>query len=407
MKMHEGNISLNDLKTVSFFRGFTDDKLEELSQELIVKQFDKDEVVINESHQSNSMFFLARGNVIILKEDVCLAELKQGEYFGEMSLINGSKVRNATVKASDQLVLYEMTGDVFEKYVKSSPGALYDIVKTYDKRLRDDNTKVVNQYVELKNKFTELKEAHQQLLQTEKLASIGMLISGIAHEINNPLTVILAYIKMLQKDLDSPKEKGHYEKIYLRIEQASEAIRKIVLGLKTYVRMDEEQTVPVKLHETIQGSIDLMSFLYKKENIEIVTDFGESELEVMGNVGQFQQVIINLLSNAKDAMESVKKKSILITTRIINDEVHIGVKDTGHGIAKENMQKVFQKFWTTKGVGKGTGLGLDIVKKIVDKMNGRIEIDSELNVGTTFTIVVPKIGQKLENLEAINYKAAA
>lgn len=381
------------LKNFSLFSDIGDIKLQKIAALMREITFSPHEIICKENTPSDSMFFIGKGQVSVSYQEVLLATLNVGEYFGEMSLLEG-RSRSATVRAMEEAVLYELPTNAFNNFIKFSPEALFHMVVTYDNRLRRDNRVVVDQFLELKNKYIELKEKNQQLLQTDKLASIGLITAGIAHEINNPLMILSGYTQLLEKNLikimgAEAIESNNIDDILRKIDKSIESIRRIVLGVKTYVRMDDEKTVPIRLNETIQGSIDLVSYLYKKEHISIVTDFMEKDIEVMGNVGQLQQVIINLLSNAKDAMEGLNNKKIIIKTQIYENNSLIQIIDNGPGISAENLPKIFNKFFTTKGVGKGTGLGLDIVKTIIDKMQGRINVESTEGQGATFTITVP------------------
>ncbi|MBF0298114.1 MAG: cyclic nucleotide-binding domain-containing protein [Oligoflexia bacterium] len=393
MSLLTKNFDWSVLKKFALLKPLGESKLELVAKEMKVHSYDINEIICTEASDSNSMFFIHYGKVEIAKNNVVLARVAEGDYFGEMSLLEKRK-RNASVRAIEKSEVFELSSETFDSFIRNSPEALYNIVLTLDRRLRENNDVVVSQYIELKNQFLELQEAHRQLLQTDKLASIGMITAGVAHEINNPLTILNGYINMLRTEFPKKnKSDEYYEKTFLKLEHACETIKRIVIGLKTYVRMDEDHTVLIKLHETLQGSIDLVSFLYKKENIELVTEFDkdQSEIEIMGNVGQLQQVVINLLSNAKDAMEGRENKKITLRTKIEDEFIIIDVSDNGQGITDENMQKLFKKFFTTKGVGKGTGLGLDIVRSIVNKMKGNINVSSQINIGTTFSIKVPQI----------------
>jgi C4-dicarboxylate-specific signal transduction histidine kinase len=268
---------------------------------------------------------------------------------------------------------------------------MYDIILTFDKRLRHDNARVVDQYKELEAKFTELRESNERLLQTEKLASIGMLTAVIAHEVNNPLTVVKGYVERLEEYKGGNPTDAMFDKAIKKIGTATETIEGIVSGLKNYVRTDDSSNKPISVNNTIQGSIDLVAFLYKKEFVDIETQFCDVDPYVKGNIGKLQQVIMNLLSNAKDAMEGREEKKITVSTKSLTDAVQIEVSDTGCGIEKDSLSKIFDKFYTTKPVGQGTGLGLDIIKSIIEDMGGSIKVESEFKEGTTFILSFKKI----------------
>lgn len=377
------------LRKFNLFDQFSDDILKQMANESNILELDSNYVIFSEDSEIKSMFFILEGQVQVSKKEVSLAQLNDGEYFGEMSILK-DETRSATVKTMVPSILIEISENLFNKFIKNSPGAMHDILMTYDKRLRKENLRVINQFIELKEKYAELQETHRQLLQTEKLASIGMITAGVAHEINNPLTVISGYIEILQDELNQNNiDQAELNKSLDAMEKASSAIEKIVIGLKTYVRADDGHNVPIKLNDTVQASIDLVSFLYRKESITIETFFTDKNPMILANTGKFQQIIINLLSNAKDAMEKSEDKIISIITEVENNYITIKVKDTGCGIPEEKLDTIFEKFYTTKPIGKGTGLGLDIIRNIIENMNATINVESSLGNGTTFTITIP------------------
>jgi signal transduction histidine kinase len=382
-------ILVEELKKFSIFNKMEEEKLLELSNKIKKAELSPGEVVCSEDSIANSMFFIHSGKLEVSKKGVPLAVLNEMEYFGEMSLLEDA-LRSATITTLEKTVVFEITKKVFDDFLRCSPSVMYNIVMTYDKRLRSHNELVVEQFLKLKKQYKELEGTYKQLLQTEKLASIGMLTSGIAHEINNPLTIIYGYIEFLKMELSSKGlDNEEFTKIIAALENATEAIRKIVLGLKTFIHVDEEEQNPFDINSAIQGSIDLVSFLYEKEKIDIETEFSTENIEVVGNIGGFQQVIMNLFSNAKDAMEKSSVKKIKLRTFLDGNNVILEASDTGCGMSEETCKKIFEKFFTTKPVGKGTGLGLDILQNIIKKMNGQIDVRSKENEGTTFIIKLP------------------
>lgn len=378
------------LKKFDLLSMLHDSILKEVAKEMEVLTFNEGEIICHEDTDSHSMYFINKGSVMITKKGVPLNSLKVNEYFGEMSLLEGRQ-RTATVTAIEECETFEISMDVFEQYLRNSADAMNAMIITFDKRLRAQNSLVLKQFLELKQQYVELQETHDRLLQTEKLASIGSLTAGIAHEINNPLTVITGYVDIIKKKLD---DKGgsdeFFDKAFDRLKNASNAIKEIILGLKTYVRMDTKEDRKIKLNETVQSSIDLVAYLYKKEGISIETNFDTEELFVFGNVGKLQQVIMNMLSNAKDALKGRDDKKIKIFAMLDKESVVIEFSDTGCGIPKDKVGSIFDKFYTTKPVGEGTGLGLDITLEIIQEMNGEIKVESVEGVGTTFRMIFPK-----------------
>jgi signal transduction histidine kinase len=174
-----------------------------------------------------------------------------------------------------------------------------------------------------------------------------------------------------------------------KLNTASKSIVKLVAGIKTYARIEDTDPVPIDLNSAIQDSLNLVSFLYGQENIELKNRLTAGSPMILGNIGKLQQVLMNLFSNAKDAMESSRTKTITVDTREEAGNAMIEVADTGCGIDPEHIQQVFSRSYTTKPVGKGSGMGLDLVQKIVEEMDGSITVESAVSNGTTFRIVFP------------------
>jgi signal transduction histidine kinase len=380
------------LRLFNLFDNLTEGELRRICQETEVLKFDGGEVVCVEDMRSESMYFIQSGEVSISKKGVAFAHLESGDYFGEMSLITG-RVRNATVTTLVPSVLFEISASVFDRLFEKSPTVMRNLLLTYDARLRRHNDVVVGQFLKLKHQFDELEDSHNRLLLSDKLASIGLLTAGIAHEINNPLFVITGYLDVLNEALsDGPVRPEELQEIANKLNTASQSIVKLISGIKTFARIDETAPTPIDLNSAIQGSLNLVSFLYKQENIELQNNLSAGSPMIMGNIGKLQQVLMNLFSNAKDAMESSDEKVITVGTREEDGQVIVEVADTGCGIDAQQLGRVFSRAYTTKPVGKGSGMGLDLVRKIVREMEGSIGVESEVSKGTTFRIVFPLYG---------------
>ena len=237
----------------------------------------------------------------------------------------------------------------------------------------------------------QLQETHLQLLQSEKMASVGKLAAGVAHEINNPLGGILIYASLMLEDMpeDDPRRPD-----IQRIVQETTRCKEIVKSLLEFGHQSGPKFEPVDVNRAI---VDGLFFLENQaifHNIEIVKDLDPFSLRVMGNASQLKQVFMNMVVNAADAMSGNGK--LTIQTRLSEDEsfVYISFTDTGVGIPEENLSKIFDPFFTTKEVGKGTGLGLAVCYGIVEKHGGRIEVESQVGRGTTFRIVLPVKGEQ-------------
>jgi len=378
------------LKIFSLFNNLSRDELNLIAQNTEVLNFAKGEVVCEEDSNSDSMYFIFAGAVCISKKGVSFANLVSGDYFGEMSLITGGK-RNATVTILEPSVIFEISSSTFEMIIEKSTRAMHNLLVTYDARLRRHNDIVVDQFLKMTEHIKELEDSHKRLLLSDKLASIGLLTAGIAHEINNPLFVITGYLDVLNENLQAGNvSTEELRGIADKLGTASKSIVKLVSGLKTYARIEETDPVPIDLNSAIQGSLDLVSFLYRQDNIELENGLSNGSPMILGNIGKLQQVLMNLLSNAQDAMESSRTKIISVDTHEETDKVVVDVADTGCGIDPENIKNVFSRSYTTKPVGKGSGMGLDLVRKIVEEMDGSITVESEVSKGTTFKIIFPR-----------------
>jgi signal transduction histidine kinase len=285
--------------------------------------------------------------------------------------------------------------------------------------------KVQERTAELEKTNRNLKETQTQLVDSEKMASLGQLTAGISHEINNPINFVVSNIKPLKRDvqeilmiLDKYNEitsasdlsekldeidalKKKLDSDYLRdeinlllkgIEEGANRTSEIVKGLKNFARSDEGDLKKINIHEGIDATLTLLNNTITNGSISVIKKYGELP-NIECYPGKINQVLMNLLSNAIDALKSVKtsnhKAVISIETQLLNNSAIIRISDNGIGIPPAIISKIFDPFYTTKEVGEGTGLGLSIVYGIIKSHNGKIEVQSEENKNTTFTITLP------------------
>lgn len=247
-------------------------------------------------------------------------------------------------------------------------------------------------YLKLEEKIQELKTAQNQLVQSEKLASIGQLAAGVAHELNNPLTGILGFAQILLQGKDlTGQQREDVEAIHVQ----SQRCRAIIQNLLQFARKKESKMEPTVLVPLIKSTLQLAKYDLQTSGVELVQDFPDTLPPVWADASQLQQVFLNLLTNARHAMEG-KKKGAKLTVRAVHERDHVLVQfsDNGCGIAKENLKKIFDPFFTTKAVGRGTGLGLSITYGIIEQHNGSISVESEEGKGTTFYIKLPVLEKK-------------
>ncbi len=232
--------------------------------------------------------------------------------------------------------------------------------------------------------ITEKIRLEDQLLQAEKMSSIGLLAAGIAHEVNTPITGISSYTQMLLKQTPSGDErKPMLEKIEKQTFRAAE----IVNGLLNFARMNGSEFTELDLNQLIRDSLALLEHQLRQNRVEVLYAPDESIPRVYGNAGKLQQVFVNLFLNARDAMPS---GGILKIETAKNDTmVVVDIHDSGVGISSENIRKIYDPFFTTKSTGKGTGLGLAVTYGIIQEHGGRIFVDSAPAQGTHFRLKLP------------------
>ncbi len=223
-----------------------------------------------------------------------------------------------------------------------------------------------------------------QLMQAEKLSSLGLLAAGVAHEVNTPITGISSYTQMLLRETpESDKRKEILQKIERQTFRAAE----IVNGLLNFARMNGSGYKALDINDLIRDSLSLLDHQMKQNRIEVRPQLGSSLPHVHGNSGKLQQVFINLFLNARDAMPA--GGNLRIETTKNDSTVLVDIRDTGIGISQDNVKKIYDPFFTTKATGRGTGLGLSVTYGIVQEHGGRIFVESAPGKGTHFTLKLP------------------
>ena len=256
---------------------------------------------------------------------------------------------------------------------------IFDIARTplLDNALQPYGTIIVFEDI------TDKIRLQQQLLTSEKLASIGLLSAGVAHEINTPLTGISSYIQMLQKKLTDT----HYAQILGKVEAQTDRVARIIKNLLTFARSPSEASFQrVDLKQSLEEILSLIDYKLKNMNIRLALEL-EPVPPIYAQGERLQQVFINIILNALDAMPG--GGDLRIRLSLEDGAAVVRISDTGTGIKPEHRSRIFDPFFTTKGVGKGTGLGLSISYAIVKEHDGRIDVQSEVGRGSTFTITLP------------------
>ncbi len=240
----------------------------------------------------------------------------------------------------------------------------------------------------VQEKTEAIHRAQAQLIHSEKLASLGRMAAGVAHEINSPLTGIVTFGHLLLKKF--PPGTQEREDIEVIIDQANRCST-IIKGLLGFARASAAEKALTNINDVLHSSINIVRNKADFFDIKLITDFDPALLRVKADSSQLQQVFLNMIVNAADAMEG--KGTLTLTTRNApeNDQdfVEVEFKDTGPGIPTENLEKLFEPFFTTKPVGKGTGLGLAVSHGIIQEHGGKITVITKLNEGSCFTIKLP------------------
>jgi len=250
-----------------------------------------------------------------------------------------------------------------------------------------------NLYEHIKKTYEELKEAQEQVIRSEKLASLGKLAATIAHEINNPLSAVLTYIRLMMKLVGRgrfTKERlGDISRYLSTMELETARCGEIVKNLLAFSRQSKTSIETHSIKEIIERSLALIAHELKLEEIKIVKEIEPNLPNVQCDSKQIQQVLLNLISNASEAMAKRGILTISVKRSERDGFLDVVISDTGCGISKENLKNIFEPFFTTKQEGKGVGLGLSIAYGIIARHNGSIEVKSELKKGSSFKVVLP------------------
>jgi CheY-like chemotaxis protein len=229
------------------------------------------------------------------------------------------------------------------------------------------------------------------------MSSVGQLVSGVAHELNNPLTSVIGYAQLLEDeltDLQRPEDQRPANELaqdLRRIAEESERAARIVRNLLAFARRQVAARVPQDLTDLVSRVLSLRSYDLRLNNVELCTEFEPGLPQVVADGAQLQQALLNLILNAEQAMRGRTLRRLTVGVRYQEDAaaIELSVTDTGHGIDQANLSRIFDPFFTTRDVGEGTGLGLSICYGIVRDHGGQICVTSKVQIGTTFSLLLP------------------
>ena len=293
----------------------------------------------------------------------------------------GDLTQQVPVRSEDELGNLAIAFNSMTSKLKNS-------YETLEKKVEERTSELLKINENLVKEIESRRRLEKIALQSEKLAAVGQLAAGVAHEINNPLGVILGFSQGMVKRL----QPGDPQELPLKsIEREALRCKSLVQNLLTFSRQGKAEKEEININETIENALALVMAQTKVKDIQLIKELTTEIPRVFANRNQIQQVIVNLSNNAMDSMPS--GGMLTVRTNLINlggkPLVEIQVSDTGQGIPKEIQSSIFEPFFTTKEVGKGTGLGLSLIFEIIQKHAGQITVESQVGKGSTFKILLP------------------
>lgn len=370
---------------------------EQASDAIITVRDDGSIDAVNGAFQEMTGFLkseLSGSSVEVLVPDASrLGEAPSSRAISTDLLKNAGTYEDVAVLRKDGFVRYvDMSVRVIQSGKSLLAMALFRDVtekKNLERELITKHTELRNAYHQLEKKNAELQAMQETLVQSGKMAALGELAAGIAHELNQPLQGIRGYAQEIQS---YPGEKATLDVGLKEIISNVDKMATIISYLREFVRKSVEKHQMTDIHHSIEEAMKMLQRQFASRGIVVERDFGKDVPEIYANPLQLEQVFINLSTNARDAIEAAGRGrgKIRITTRNAGSFVEIVFKDDGCGMTNLTKTKIFNPFFTTKEVGKGMGLGLSLSYGILNKIHGSIVVDSEIGKGAEFTIRIPK-----------------
>ncbi|MBF0276611.1 MAG: cyclic nucleotide-binding domain-containing protein [SAR324 cluster bacterium] len=381
------------------------------------------EVILKENEATDRIFFLSKGNVgVYLKNELIVKLYRKGDLFGEMGLIK-SKANPVSICAETEVELFsigtqhliqqtelenpdihQIIHQIFalsltEKLELTTNKAFQEMAeRIHESDLFKKNQEVLNQAQStLETQSLELAEAHNKLVKTNKFVTIGELMSGIAHDLTQPLLYIRAHAQMELNNLNGLDQKKSAELLSI-IEKGTDRMVELIEHLKNFSNLSNSEFVEVDLKKVLSDAMLLCREQMIIGNIEVLTENTPQELSVLGNPLQLEQVFINIINNAKDALKGKESRILKITTQCKHiDQKPIAVvafQDNGIGMDEATKEKIFAPFFTTKDTVHNLGMGLSICYALVRSHHGSIDVTSKKDSsGTTIEVNLPILKQ--------------
>lgn len=265
------------------------------------------------------------------------------------------------------------------------------LVSLTESLIRNENGDIIGRSKILRD-LTELKIREEQIQHSERLATVGHMAAGVAHEVGNPLTAISSLVQVCQRKTDDPFVQDQLKKVRDHIQR----ITKIVRDLVDFSRPSSLESEMMELNSIIKSAVGLLKHDARCSDVEFTMLLSSNLARLQGVPDQIHQVLVNILLNAVDAMEGVKNPAITIKTWKENNFIKISITDVGTGISEDEQNRIFEPFFTTKDVGSGTGLGLSVSHGIITQMGGNIEVESKPGEGAIFTLILPVQQKQIE-----------
>ena len=330
-----------------------------------------------------------QGHLLEVNQTYCHMSGYSEQELLAMSIIDLEATENAANTANHIQRVLEQGYDRFETRHRRKDGSLFDIEASVQYRDVEGGRMVVfmRDITERKQAEVENLRLREKAEMSSRLAAIGEMAAGIAHEINNPLTGVIGFSELLADRQDLPADVQEELKI---ISGGGNRVKDIVRRMLTFARQNKPVKASANINELIDNTLEIRSYVLRTANIEVIRNYDPSLPWVTVDPGQMQQVFLNLIVNAEYAMKKAHGKGTLVITTEKNDgHISISFKDDGMGMSQETKAKVFNPFFTTKQVNEGTGLGLSLSRSIILEHDGTIEVESEPGQGTTFIITLP------------------